>query len=110
MSVMARRGLRIHIAAQLPTHSLKLADALLLGGERLADAGTGAVSSLACASHRRTAVSPSFMSRQTSNAQALLANHLRDLQLELRVECPSLLLGRVPRPGRLHLSRCPGKV
>lgn len=59
--------LDVDIAAQLLVLSLQLADALLLGGERLADAGTRpAASSSACASHRRTAVSPSFMSRQTS--------------------------------------------
>ena len=45
-----------------------------------------------------------------ADAQALHTNHLHDLQLELRVECPSFSLAHIPRPGGLHLSRCPGKL
>ena len=34
-----------------------------------------------------------------AHAQALLANHLHDLQLELRVEAPSFSLAHLHRPG-----------
>ena len=46
----------------------------------------------------------------TLHLVCLLANHMHDLQLELRAEGSSLFLGHFPRPGGFHLSRCPGKL
>jgi len=33
-----------------------------------------------------------------------------DALANARVECPSFSLAHIPRPGGLHLSRCPGKL
>ena len=89
----------------------ELADALLLGSHSLADARApcGLLTSLRQPSpHGR--LTELHVAADITHAQSQLANHLHDLQLELRVECSSLFLAHVPRPDGLHLLRCPGKL
>lgn len=80
----------IDVAAQLLVLGFELAYALLLDCQRLADAGAPCrlFTGLRQPSpHSRLAELQ--VAANIAHAQALFANHLHDLQLELRVECPS---------------------
>jgi hypothetical protein len=90
---------------------LKLANALLLGSERFANASvTGSLFIDLDQPSPHGCLSKLHVAADLAHAQTLFANHLHHLQLELRVECSSLSLAHVSRPGEVHLSRCPGRL
>ena len=85
----------------------ELADALLLGGQRLADARLTELFSIDLrqpASH--SGLSELHVSADLLNAQALPPDHLNDRQLEARVEDSSFRFRRVSCPGDFHPSVC----
>ncbi|MCD0498046.1 hypothetical protein LN047_20455 [Achromobacter sp. JD417] len=75
----------------------KMAGALLLGVERQADTGAACCLFIGLSQpspHGRLAVLQ--VAANVPHAQALFANNLHDVQLELGVECPSLFLVMFP--------------
>ena len=88
----------IDITSQLIVLGFKLAEALLLRGERLADARAAGSLFIALgqsAPYRHLAELQ--VSADVAHTQILPADHLHDLQLELRVECSSYSLAQTLR-------------
>jgi hypothetical protein len=85
----------------------ELADALLLSGQRLADARLTQLFSIElCQPASDGRLSQLHVSADLAHAQALRSDHLNDLQLEARVKDPSFRFRHVCCPGDFHLSVC----